>query len=231
MHKLTHFRLCPASRSIRLALAELDIEVELAEERPWELRPVFLALNPAGDLPVLELDRGPILCGAYAISEYMGEEVKSHPRDGRGVPLFPGNREERAEVRRLTDWFQSKFSREVSRELLHEKIYARMTPGSAHTPDREVLQAIRANLRYHLRYIGYLADQRRWLAGNELSFADLTAAAHVSSMDYLGEVPWDEHAAAKAWYARVKSRPSFRALLADRLPGVAPPPAYANLDF
>ena len=231
MHKLTHFRLCPLSRAIRVALAELAVEVDLTEERPWELKPAFLALNPSGELPVLELDRGPILCGAYAISEYMAEEVKSHPRDGRTVPIFPGNREERAEVRRVVDWFNGKFNREVTRELLFEKVYARMKPASGHAPDREMLQAIRANLRYHMSYIGYLADHRRWLAGDEMSFADIAAAAHLSTLDYLGDVPWDEHATAKAWYTRMKSRPAFRAVLADRLPGVAPPVAYANLDF
>ena len=231
MHKLTHFRLCPMSRSIRIALAELELETELVEERPWDWRPSFMALNPACELPVLELEAGPILCGAYAISEYMAEELKTHPRDGRAVPLFPGNREERAEVRRLADWFHGKFNREVTRELLHEKVYARQVPGSNHTPDREVLRAVRANLRYHLSYIGYLSHERRWLAGDATSFADLAAGAHLSSADYLGEVPWDEHPAAKAWYVRIKSRPSFRAILADRLPGVPPPAVYANLDF
>ena len=125
MHKLTHFRLCPMSRSIRIALAELELETELVEERPWDWRPSFMALNPACELPVLELEAGPILCGAYAISEYMAEELKTHPRDGRAVPLFPGNREERAEVRRLADWFHGKFNREVTRELLHEKFQER----------------------------------------------------------------------------------------------------------
>jgi len=231
MHKLTHFRLCPRSRTIRLALAEVAVEFELAEEKPWEMRPEFLALNPAAELPVLQLANGPILCGVWSIGEYMAEEVKAHPRDGGAVPLLPGTREDRAEVRRLIDWFHGKLDREVTGELLHEKIYARMRPESGHTPDRSVMQAIRANLRYHLSYIGFLADQRRWLAGLELSLADLAAAAHLSSLDYLGEVAWEDHPSVKAWYVRVKSRPSFRPLLADRLPGVAPPPHYANLDF
>lgn len=231
MNTLTHFRMCPASRAIRLVLGEVGLDAELAEEKPWELRPAFLALNPAGDLPVLALDKGPVLCGIYAISEYLSEEASTAPVDGRTLQLFPGNREARAEVRRLVDWFHAKLNREVTRELLHEKIYARMVPGSGHTPDREVLRAIGANLRYHLSYIGYLADHRRWLAGDELSFADLVAAAHLSAIDYLGDVPWEDQPAAKAWYVRLKSRPSFRPLLADRLPGVPPPPAYANLDF
>jgi glutathione S-transferase len=231
MHKLTHFRLCPRSRAIRLALAEVEVAFELAEEKPWELRPEFLALNPAAELPVLHLENGPILCGAYAIAEYMAEEVRTHPKDGRAVPLLPGTREERAEVRRLLDWFHGKLDREVTREMLHEKVYARMRPESGHTPAREVMQAIRANLRYHLSYLGYLADQRRWLAGEELSLADLAAAAHLSTLDYLSELTWDGHPSVKAWYVRVKSRPSFRPLLSDRQPGVAPPPHYADLDF
>ena len=114
MHKLTHFRLCPLSRSIRLVLAELGIEFEAIEEKPWEWRKEFLALNPAGELPVLELNNGALLCGAYSIVEYLAETVTQHPRDGREVPLLPGDAEDRAEVRRLVDWFHGKFNREVS---------------------------------------------------------------------------------------------------------------------
>ena len=80
-------------------------------------------------------------------------------------------------------------------------------------------------------YIDFLAERRRWLAGDELSMADLAAAAHLSLVDYLGNVPWDEHPETKNWYARIKSRPSFRPLLLDAIPGVPPPPHYADLDF
>lgn len=231
MHKLTHFRLCPHSRSIRLALVEIGVAFELAEERPWEWRAQFLQLNPAGELPVLEIQSGPILCGAYSIAEYVGEEVKRHPVDGRAVPLFPGNREERAEVRRLVDWFHRKLDREVTRELVEEKALSRLKPGSERSPDADIMRAIRANLRYHLSYVSYLADHRRWLAGEELSFADLAGAAHLSVVDYLGEVPWESWPSAKSWYARVKSRPAFRPLLADRIPGIPAPLHYADLDF
>ena len=93
------------------------------------------------------------------------------------------------------------------------------------------MRAARANVRYHLKYIGYLIGQRRWIAGDHLTYADLAAAAHLSCADYLGDVPWDEDETARDWYARVKSRPSFRTLLADRVPGMAPADHYANLDF
>lgn len=231
MTRLTHFRLCPLSRSVRLALAEVGIETDLVEERPWEQRPQFLALNPSGELPVLELDSGLVLCGAYAIAEYVADELRQKPRDDRLIELFPGDIEDRAEVRRLVDWFHRKFDRDVSREMLFEKVYALCGGQPDHSPDPHMLRAVRANLRYHLSYVGFLAHQRRWLAGESLSFADLAAAAHLSAIDYLDEVPWDEYPAAKSWYARLKSRPSFRPILAERIPGVPPPPHYTNLDF
>lgn len=231
MHKLTHFRLCPYSRAIRIALDELAMEAELAEERPWEWREEFLSLNPAGELPVLEIEGGPTLCGTYAISEYLGEAGPGGASDVPPPSLFPGDPVARAEVRRLVDWFNGKLNREVTQELLNEKVYARLRAGGAQTPDTDVVRAIRANLRYHMSYICHLADRRSWLAGDELSFADMAAAAHLSAIDYLGEVPWEEFASAKEWYARVKSRRAFRSILADRLPGAPPSAHYADLDF
>lgn len=228
---LTHFRLCPLSRSIRLALAEYDFPFEMVEEHAWEYRPQFLAMNPAGELPVLQIEGGPVLCGAYVIAEFIAEDVAHHPVDDRSILLLPGSREDRAEVRRLVDWSHRKLDREVTRELMREKIISRLSPAPSGAPDPEAMRAIRANLRYHMSYFSYLADQRRWLAGDELSFADLAAAAHLSVVDYLGEVPWDDYAPAREWYQRVKSRRSFRPLLADRLPGMPPPPHYADLDF
>lgn len=231
MHTLTHFRLCPFSRAARLALAELDIEPELIEERPWEWRPEFLALNPAGELPVLQTDGAEALCGIYAISEYLGEAPAPDGEEDEPLRLFPGDRAQRAEIRRLVDWFNGKFNREVTQELLQEKVYTRLQPDAVSTPEVEFLRAIRANLRYHMSYINHLADRRRWLGGDELSFADLAAAAHVSVADYLGEVPWEEFAVAKTWYARLKSRRAFRSILADRVPGALPVAHYADLDF
>lgn len=231
--RLTQYRLCPRSRSIRLALAEYGIEVALLDENPWEWRKGFLAKNPAGEMPVLEYDNGLTLCGTYSISEFIADEplpsatVMAH----KPPPLFPGNREDRAEVRRLIDWYHGKFDREVTRELLNEKVYQTMQPSGGSAPDPAILRVVRANLRYHLAYTGYLADARRWLAGDDLSFADFAAAAHISTVDYLGEMPWHEYPAVKAWYQKIKSRPSFRALLADRVPGSSPPLAYSDLDF
>lgn len=232
-YRLTQYRLCPKSRAIRLALVELGLDAELIEEQPWQYHAAFLAKNPAGELPVLEISNGLTLCGAYAISEYVAERPPaSTPQNGRRPTLlFPGNEEERAEIRRLVDWFNGKLDREVTNELLIEKVYQRMHPTNPQAPNPDILRAARVNLRYHLSYVSYLSESRRWLAGDQMSFADLSAAAHLSVIDFLGEVPWPDYPGAKLWYARVKSRPAFRPLLADRMPGVVPPANYVDLDF
>ena len=228
MATLLHYPLCAFSRSIRLALAECGIESTLIEERPWEWRAEFLEMNPAGTLPVLVTDEHGPVCGAYAISEYLGDVVGES--DGRLLQPFPGDPAARAEARRLVDWFHRKFHDEVTSYLVEEKVFRRFGPQSA-SPDMEAMRAGHENLRYHLAYIGHLAETRSWLAGDALSYADLAAAAHLSALDYLGEVPWEDHEAAKSWYALLKSRPSFRPLLQDRVAGFVPSGTYADLDF
>ncbi len=230
MLTLIHYTLCPLSRSIRLALSECGLTAELAEEEPRTWRKEFLELNPAGTLPVLIADNEQPICGVYAVSEYLAELAAEPGGDSRRFALFPGDAFQRAEARRLVDWFHRKFEAEVTTYIFEEKLHWRSRPQSD-GPDLEALRAAQKNLRHHLSYIGHLMDERRWLAGDELSFADLAAAAQLSSMDYLGDVPWQVNEAARIWYARVKSRPSFRQLLNDRLAGVTPAVHYAVLDF
>jgi glutathione S-transferase len=224
---LHHAPFCPHSRFVRLVLGELGLEAELLEERPWTRRQGLLELNPAGTPPVL-VDDDLVVPGAWVIAEFLDESRGSSQRR-----LLPQNPARRIEVRRLMDWFLVKFHHEVTDYLVTEKIHKRfMAPDAGGgPPDMGAIRAARTNVRYHLKYIGWLAGTRNWLAGDELSFADLAAAAHLSVADYLGDVPWDEDDTAKQWYARVKSRPAFRTLLADRVPGMAPGAHYADLDF
>ena len=187
-------------------------------------------MNPAGDVPVLVENDGPPLVGARVIMEYL-DETRGYMQDHRR--LMPDHPEKRAEMRRLVDWFLVKFDREVGGVFVREKVYKQEMPASlgGGAPDSAMLRAARTNIRHHLRYIGYLASTRNWLAGDRFSFADLTAAAGLSCADYLGEVPWDEDENAKTWYARVKSRPIFRPLLSETIRGMPPAPSYADLDF
>ncbi len=232
MHKLTHFRLCPLSRSIRLVLNEHQIAYQLDERRAWEGDRDFLELNPAGELPVLELENGPTLCGTYSIAEYINEYVSDRLANTAAISLFPGGIANRAEVRRLTDWFQRKLYWEVTHELLTDKIHPLVSRTvQSSPPDAARLRAVRRNLDYHLSYINHLAEQRSWLGGNVASFADIAAASQLSTIDYMGEIDWPKYSEAKLWYVRIKSRPSFRSLLQDRLVGPEPPKHYSELDF
>lgn len=229
MASLFHHPLCPRSRFVRLLLAEYGISAELIDERPYERRQDFLIANPAGDLPVLVEQNDFIVPGANVIAEYL-DETRGLGLDRRLLPEHPAAR---VETRRLTDWFNHKFYQEVSEPLIIEKVYKRFMSreqgGGA--PDSNNVRAARTNIRYHLRYIGHLTARRKWLAGDAMSHADLAAAAHLSCADFLGDVPWGEDEGAKEWYTRMKSRPSFRSLLNDRLPGMTPNPVYADLDF
>jgi glutathione S-transferase len=230
MFTLFHHSFCPHSRFIRLVLGEYGLEPRLVEERAWERREAFLALNPACTTPVL-IDEGlPAIPSAAIIAEYIDETVGAEMAERRLLPTTIG---ERIEVRRLMAWFNEKFFEEVSNPLVTERIYKRfMSEGhGGGAPAVDVIRAAKTNVRYHLAYIGWLARTRNFLAGDRLSYADLAAAAHLSVIDYLGDVPWIEDDAAKAWYARVKSRPSFRPLLSEWLAGVPASRTYVDLDF
>lgn len=222
MRLLYHLPLSPFSRKVRLALAEKRLGFELAVEKVWERRPEFLALNPAAQVPVLVEEDGRVIPDSAVICAYLEE---TYPE----TPLFGANAAERIECRRLVAWFDGKFNREVSENLLFQKLMKRLLDRGE--PEGASIRAGYANLRTHLGYLGWLAENRRWLAGDVLTLADLTAAAHLSALDFLGDVDWSVSPSAKDWYARIKCRPAFRALLADRVPGITPPPHYADLDF
>jgi len=230
MLTLFHHAFCPHSRFVRLALGELGLAADPVEERVWERREEFLMLNPAGTIPVLVEEGQPAVPGADIIAEYLDD---TRGKDFGERRLMPLDARDRVEVRRLMSWFNHKFFAEVSGPLTMERFFKRFMPVSAGggAPDTHVIRAALHNMRYHLAYIGWLVRTRDWLAGERLSYADLAAAAHLSCVDYLGDVPWNEDEAAKVWYARVKSRPSFRPILAETLAGIPPSRTYADLDF
>ena len=220
----------PASRFVRLILSEYGYQTELSEEQPWENRRDFLTLNPAGTLPVYVDDSMRALCGATIISEYLDETSGIMKRDRRLLAEDPF---QRAEIRRLTEWFLQKMEADVTRPLVRERIFKlQMTPDQGGgAPDSKILRTSRSNIRQHMKYLSWLAGSRPWLAGDRISYGDLAAAAAISVLDYLGEIDLSDAPSAQEWYQRLKSRPSFRPLLAERVRGVTPVSHYADLDF
>jgi glutathione S-transferase len=230
MLTLYHHPFCPHSRFVRLALAEHGMDYHLIEERVWERRKDFVILNPAATTPVIVSEGYPPVTAAAGILEFLDETRGPALHERRLMPIETGRR---VEVRRLSSWFNDKFFAEVSGLLVMERFYKRLmrVEQGGGAPDTDAIRAAKANIRYHLAYIGWLVRTRDWLAGERMTFADLAAAAHISVVDYLGDVPWSEDEAAKNWYARVKSRPSFRPILADSFPGQPAAATYADLDF
>ncbi|UJQ93288.1 glutathione S-transferase family protein [Mariluticola halotolerans] len=225
MTKLLHHKLDPASRMVRLMLAEYGAEIELEDASPW-LRPASLTdLNPAATVPLLlEHGMAPII-GPLAVVHFVEERYTPDMVAG----LVPADIGGRAEMWRLYDWVMGKFNDEVTRYILEEKIGRREQKAGA--PDPSALRAAKANLAEHLQYFAYLFATRRWLGGDAMTLADFALAGHLSALDYLGDIDWAATGETRDWYARIKSRPAFRPLLGDRLVGTTPSKSYADLDF
>ncbi|MDX6749734.1 glutathione S-transferase family protein [Geminicoccaceae bacterium 1502E] len=221
MLRLYYLPLCPFSRKVRVALREKNLAAELIEVQPWAAGDEFLNMNPAGEVPVL-VDDDLVVCDSQAICEYLEEAYPQTTLLGRSL-------EQRVETRRLVAWFDSKFGREVTEPLWREKLVKRWK--RAGWPSSDALRRGAEAIRFHLAYIDFLYQQRKWLAGDELSMADVVAAAHLSVLDYMDDVPWKGSAGARDWYAKMKSRPSFRPILMDRVAGIKPPDHYDNPDF
>ena len=225
MRTLYHWPLDPQSRQARLALDEKKLRYKTETIDPWQIDESFLALSPEGRPPVLvEAVSGGriVVSGARAICEYAEDHAAR-------ISLLPGTPAERAEARRLCQWFDVKFQDEVNAFILAERLEKTLTGGGA--PEPSILREGRAHLQYHMDYMEWLLDNRSWLAGHEFSLGDIAAGANFSCLDYLGEIPWKDYALVKEWYQKLKSRPSFKSILKDSLPGLIPPRYYADLDF
>ncbi|MEM1341572.1 MAG: glutathione S-transferase family protein [Pseudomonadota bacterium] len=221
MAKLYHVPLSPFCRKVRLVLAEKRIEVELIEEKYWEPEADFLRRNPAGKVPVLRFEDR-VMSESTPICEYLEERFPE-------PPLMPKSTDARFEVRRMVAWFDDKFHAEVTSKLLYERVNKKIMKQGF--PDSGNVKAGAKAIKFHLDYMTWLLDRRRWLAGDAMSLADFAAAAHISALDYISDVDWNRSEIVKDWYAKIKSRPAFRAILADQVPGFPPPAHYADLDF
>ncbi len=222
MNTLYHLPFSANSRLVRIALSEKKIDTKLIVEPIWERRDSFLALNPEGQVPVLLTNENISLSGAFVIIEWLEDMSSENSLIGNDINF-------RAEARRIMLWFNNKFSLEVESSIVYEKIM-KVFMGKGN-PDSNILRVGRKNLITHMQYIDWLSKNRDWLAGNSYSIADISASANLSILDYLGEIQWKDYSYAKEWYARVKSRPSFRSLLLDKIPGLLPPKYYSDLDF
>lgn len=216
-----HHPICPLSRQIRIYLKELNLEVNLIKEDYWNRRKEFVEINPASTIPVLILEEGGVI-GYYAITEFLNEKFQD-------FHFMPKSLTDRAKVREEIYWFNEKFYREVSKIIMEEKMIRLLR--RIGTPRSEYIRAAKSNLLHHFRYLTSRLERSSYIAGEVLSCGDIAAAAHVSTIDFFGEINWDSWSLIKQWYSIIKSRPSFRPILQDQFPGFFPSKEYTNLDF
>ena len=225
MYRLYYHPLCPFSRKVRVHLTAKEIDFELVQENFWERRKEFIAMNPAGTVPVIfDNESANLIIDSSVICEYIEEKHS----DGKN--FFGDNYFKRAESRRLQNWFDEKFYNEVTQHVLNERYFNRFLPSSK-APDSEILRVSRRNLNIHLSYIEFLLESRKYLAGDQISIADFSAASHISVLDYFGDINWHHYAPTKDWYCLIKSHKIFNEVLRDRMANIAPPEWYSKLDF
>jgi glutathione S-transferase len=225
VRKLYYYPLCPFSRTALLVLSEKRLDFSIEVTKFWEPEAIHKDLNSFGRLPILVDLNGSVIAGVYALCEYLEEAYDDRK-------LLGAEWKERAEARRIFQWIQDDFANDVTLGLMYEKdIKRHVSQGLSSAPSSSELKRIKDVSIFYLKQLEWFIERRNWLAGDTLSLADLSAAAHVSVIDYLGSISWNQFPLAKDWYMRLKSRPSFKRLLTDRVPGLPPSSHYFNLDF
>ena len=222
MRTLYQMPLSPFSRKVNFFLREKGIDFETRNEPVWERREKFIKLNPAGKVPVFIDDDGTSISESNAICEFIEEKNPEPNLIGKDIYS-------RAEVRRIVGWFDDKFTKEVVSKLVYEKIFKSFS--GLGEPDSNIIQNGIKNLRNHMQYICFLVERRKWLAGDDFSFADITAASFISTIDYIGDIVWDDYQEAKIWYVRIKSKQSFKSILEDKIASFPPVGHYSELEF
>ena len=214
MRRQIHLMLSPSCRLARLMVGEKRVACDPAmSDDPWQSMPIFTDMD------------GTRCEGVWAILDHLEHHYPDHP-------LAPADDAARLACLRWVDWAMGPFHEQVTQRIVYEKAAPRFTgAGFSRAPDMNVIRAGREELKLALKAIGMAAETNGNLACRETTLGDLAVAAHLSALDYFGEVPWTDFPTAAEWYVRMKSRPAFRSLLADRVPGQPPVSHYAELDF
>jgi len=224
MYRLFHQVICPFSRKIRILMAEKNLDFHLIVENFWLNRREFIALNPRSQVPVLVDDKGFGICDSANIVEYL-EEKHDCGRKFLGTDFY-----EKAEIRRLQDWFDDKFFNEVSKYILNERFFNQFLH-KKNTPNLEVIRIAKYNLENHLDYLEFLLTNSQYLTLDRFTIADIAAAAQISVLDYFGDIKWQNRDVVKNWYCIIKSQKGFSDILRDRISSISPCEHYNKLDF
>lgn len=222
MITLYHHPICPLSRQVRIYLKELDCEFSTIKEDYWLKRKEFLDINQQGVVPTIIFNDENIVSGIYSITEYFVDSLEN-------FFFMPKNNLARAEIRAHMQWFNDTLYRQVSKILIDEKIIRLMM--RLGSPRSDFLKVAKKNLNKHFQYLSGLLEDKNYIVSDKISCADIAASSHISVIDYFGEINWNQWPDIKRWYSLIKSRPGFKSILQDEIPGFSSPEHYSVLDF
>lgn len=202
--------MAPSPRRVRIFLAEKGIKVETIQIdliAADNLKPEFLAINPRGILPVLQLDDGTVITETLAICQYLDA---LHP----DKPLCGTDARSRAVIASATlamEWDGFLRASEAFRNSA-PAFAARGIPG---LPNIDAIPALAergmAGIHRFFAYLDKLLSKSEYVAGSSYSLADITAMCVVDFAGWLKATPTDSHPNVQRWYRSVSSRPSAAA--------------------
>lgn len=209
------------TRKILLALAEKGscatlIPLDLATGE--HTRPAHLALQPYGEVPVLRDDEF-VLYDAQAILRYVDATLP-------GVSLVPHDPRQRA---RMDQWLgvESSHVRGPLRTLEAE---LRISANFGQRPDGTRVERSRRALGHTLSLLDRALQAAPYLAGTSISLADLTFIPCLQLLLELGQHDLlDPRASLAGWWLRMRTRESFRQVLADEPTEIGSTPARCHL--
>ncbi|MCH8082744.1 MAG: glutathione S-transferase family protein [Myxococcales bacterium] len=201
--KLYGSPVAPNPRRVRIFLAEKDIEVPIVDVdiiKSENRQPDFLAKNPLGGVPILELDDGTIIAESTAICRYF-EETKPEP------PLMGLDARDRAIVemwlRRVE--FEVTFPIFQAFRNTHDFFKGRITQ----VPEWGA--ACKKRAIEQLAWLDGELTDRPFVAGDRYTFADITLLVGID-FGRVSEIRIEpEHKNLARWYGEVSSRPSAKA--------------------
>jgi glutathione S-transferase len=224
-HQLCHEVICPFSRKLRILLEEKNISFSLVLFDEWKKKSQALAHNSRARTPIFfDKDNYLFICEVSNIVEYIEEKWCKNSLLGEDLT-------QRVEVRRLQSWFDNKLYDDVTKHILQQRYYSIFGNQKEKIPSTQVISNATHNLSIHLRYISSLLENSNYIAGRKFSIADISAAAHISTLDYFGDIKWKNFEAVQSWYSLIKSKKSFSSILKDKIPGIIPASCYSKVDF
>ncbi|MFO1130090.1 MAG: glutathione S-transferase family protein [Rickettsiales bacterium] len=219
---------CPLSRQVRILLEENELKnsiIKYNKNLSEEQKNLFLKKNPFNIMPFLVVKNNinNATFEVYGISNCINI-VNSKCKN-----LIPSDLEKKIITNNLLYVINTNFFEEITKIIIYEKITKYSVYKKA--PDSLILSNVRKNLIKYLNYFAKMINVNTNLSTEQLSLADIALFSHISLLDYVNEIDWNKHEILKEWYLIIKSKPNFRKVLNEFIPGFVPSYSYKNLDF